>query len=124
MAANLLPGVAAVSGFEQAASGAAPGAVLPRTLTRLPKSGVDDVGVVGIDLHIGAAHVRPFIEHFLKRLAAIGRTENTALFIGPVRVPEHGDKKPVGIVPVDRNIRNLLAIAQAEMGPGFAAIAG
>src|ERR1019366_3256770 len=50
-----LPGIAAVGGFEDAATGAGKRPVLHETLLLLPQGGVDNVGVLGIETHVAAA---------------------------------------------------------------------
>ncbi len=37
---------------------------------------------------------------------------------------EDGDKESIRITRIDRDLRDLLAIAEAEVGPGFAGVAG
>ena len=113
-AGELLPGVAAVGGLEDAAVGAVPFAVLPRAFARLPQCGIDDVGVRGIDLHIVAADVLVLVENLLEGLAAVGRAIDAALGIWSVRMAGDRDKQPIGIVRIDRHCRDLLAVAQAQ----------
>ena len=54
---SLRPSGAAIGGFEDAAVGAAEGAVLIEALLLLPEGGIDDVGVLGIDADVVAAGV-------------------------------------------------------------------
>src|SRR6185312_11402413 len=106
---------AAVSGFEDAAVRAVPCAVLPWAFARFPQRGVNDVGVSGINQHVRGAHVlvvrfRAAGENLLPVLAAVGGAIDPALRIGPVRIAGE--------------FWNLLAIAQAKMGPRLAGISG
>src|SRR4029450_10453712 len=55
-------------------------------------------------------------------LAALYRKEDPTLLVRPVGVPGHGHEQMPGIAGIDRNLRNLLAIAQTEMHPGLARI--
>ena len=61
---------------------------------------------------------------FSNDCAAVGRAVEAALRIRAVRMSEHGDEEPVGIARVDGDLRNLLAVAQAEMRPGLAGVGG
>ena len=60
---ELLPGVAAVGGFEKTAAGARPRAILPRALSRGPQHGVDGARVGGIEGEVDRAGVLVFVEH-------------------------------------------------------------
>ena len=111
------PGRAAVGRFEDAAVGAVPGAVLPRTLTRLPQTRVDDVGIPRIELEVRRAGVLVLVEHFLKRSSAVDRSEDAALFVRPVRMAQHRNEQAIGVARVDDDVRNLLAVAKAEVRP-------
>src|SRR5437660_12002700 len=92
-----MPGAAAVVRLEDPPVAIAPGAVFPRALTRLAKARVHDVGVFGIELEVGCAGVLVFVENLQEAASAIGRSENAALLVRPVRMTEHGDEQPVGI---------------------------
>ena len=63
---SLLPGGAAVGGFENAAIGAAERAVFRESLLLLPQRGVDGVGVARIDAHVVAAGVFVLIKNLLE----------------------------------------------------------
>src|SRR6185312_5371534 len=120
---------AAVSGFEDAAVRAVPCAVLPWAFARFPQRGVNDVGVSGINQHVRGAHVlvvrfRAAGENLLPVLAAVGGAIDPALRIGPVRMAGHSGENFVGIPRIDGEFWNLLAIAQAKMGPRLAGISG
>src|SRR6185503_14585490 len=112
-----MPRFAVIDRFEDAAAGAIPRGVFPRTLPRLPKSCVSNIRIFRIEEHIRAADVLVFIENFLKRLASIGRTKNPALFIWTIRMTGDRHQQAVRIAWIDRDLRNLLAVAQAEMCP-------
>ena len=117
------PRGAAVGGLEEAAARAAesrrsPTApAAPPTATAYTTSGFD-----GIEQHVDAAGVLVLVEHLLERLAAVGRAEDAALVVRPVGMAEHGDEQPVGVPRVDHDLRDLLAVAQAEMRPGLAGV--
>ena len=55
-------------------------------------------------------------------LPAVGRSKDAALLVRAVRMPEHGDEQPVRVARVDDDLRDLLAVAQAEMRPGRAGV--
>ena len=61
---------------------------------------------------------------FSKRLAAVGRAEDAALRVRAVRMAEHRDEDAVGIARIDGDLRDLLAVAQAEVRPGLAGVGG
>ena len=119
-----LPRRAAVDRLEDAAVGAVPRRVFPRTLALLPQRRVDDVGVRRVDVDVLAAGVDVFEEHALERLPAVGRAEDAALFVRAVGMAERGDEQPIGVFRIDGDFRNLLRIAQAEMRPRLAGVRG
>ena len=110
--------------LEDAAVRALPGAVFPWTLPLLPHRRVDDVRVGRVDVDVLAAGVHVFEKHALEALAAVGRTKDAALLVRPVRVAKRRDEQPVRVPRVDRQLGNLLRIAQAEMRPCLAGIGG
>ena len=115
---------AAVDRLEDAAVGAAPGAVLPRALALLPQRRVDDVRIGGIDVDVLAAGVLVDEQHAIERLAAVGRAEDPALLIRAVGMAEGGDEQPVRVRRIDGDLRNLLRVAQAQVGPGLSGVSG
>jgi hypothetical protein len=117
-----LPRIAAVGRLEDAAARAAPGAVLPRPLPRFPHRCVHDVRVGRIDVHVLAAGVLVLVEHLLERLAAVGRAENAAFFVRPVRMAQHGHEESIGILRIDFDLRNLLAITEPQVCPRLAGV--
>ena len=123
-AGKLLPGLAAVGGLEDAAAGAVPFAVLPGTFAGLPQCGIDDVGVGGIDDDSSGTDIFVLGENLLEGLGAVGGAVDAALGIGTVGMSGDRDEKAVGIARIDGHLGNLLAIAQAEVRPGLAAVGG
>ena len=121
---QLLPRRAAIGGLVDAAPQAAPLRVLPRSLALLPQRGIDDARVRWIDVHVVAARVLVLVENLLERFATIGRTEDAALFVRAIRMAGHGDKEPVGVPGVDREVGDLLAVAQAKVRPGLPRVGG
>ena len=117
------PGLAAVRRLEQAAVGPVPGAVLPRPLPLFPQGRVDDVRVRGIDVDVLAAGVLVLEQHPIESLAAVERAEDAAFLVRPVGMAERGDEDPIGILRIDRQLRNLLRVTQPEMDPGLAGVA-
>src|SRR5205085_11436663 len=63
------------------------------------------------------AGVLVFVEHLCERLAAVGRAIDAALRVGSIRMAEHGDEQTIGILRVNDDRADLLAVAQAEMLP-------
>src|SRR6185369_1660443 len=59
---------------------------------------------------------------FFEGSAAIRRAVDAAFRIRAVGVPEDGDEEAVRIVRIDGDHRDLLAVAQSEVRPGFAGI--
>src|SRR5262249_59003433 len=57
-------------------------------------------------------------------LAAVGRAEEPALLVGPVRMPEHRDEEPRRVARIDRDLGDLLPLAQAEVAPGSSRVGG
>src|SRR5207248_8983152 len=49
-------------------------------------------------------------------------SEHTALLVRPVRMPGHGHEKSVGILWIHSQLRDLLTVAQSQMGPRLASI--
>ena len=91
---------------------------------RLPEHGVHDVGVRGIEGDVDAAGVLVLVEHLLEGLAAVGGAEEAALRVGAVRMAQHRDEQAVRVARIDDDLRNLLAVAQAQVRPGLAGVGG
>ena len=77
-----------------------------------------------IDLYIGGAGVRVFVNNFLPRLAPVARTEQAAFFIWTVGMAEHSGKNTIGIARVDGKRGDLLAVSQAEVSPSLSRVSG
>ena len=111
------PRAAAVRRLEHGTVRAGEHAVLPRALAGLPQHGVDVVGVLRIEHDVGAAGVLVLVEHLLERARPVGRSEDPAFFVRPVRMSEHRHEQPIRIFRIDRDLRNLLSVTQAEVCP-------
>ena len=96
--------------------------VFPRTFARFPERSVNDLRIRRIDLHIVAARVFVLVKRLLESLAAIDRKEDTAFLVRPIGMSGHRHEQVLGIAGIDRDLRDLLAVAQAEMRPGFARV--
>ena len=120
-----MPGFAAVGGFEKAAGVAfervAGG---PWRAARRPQICVDDLRIFGIEGEVGGAGVVIFVENFLPVCAAVSGTEDAAFGIRAVGMAEHGYENAIGILRVNDDGGDLLAVAQAEVLPGFSAVGG
>src|SRR5262249_15587006 len=90
-----------------------PRAILPGTFTRLPQRGINNVGVAGIDEHVGGAGVLVFLQHRLKVFTPIHRSENTALNVGSVGMSRRCYEDTVGVMRIDGYLRNLLRVVHA-----------
>ena len=119
---ELAPGRAAVGRLVETARRAAPGGVLPRALSGFPESGVDDGRIRRIECDFRAAGVDVDVEDTLEALAAVERAVDAAFFVRAVRVAEDRGEDATGVPRVDDDLRDLLAVAQAEMGPGAAGV--
>src|ERR1700730_9312990 len=118
-----MPCGSAIGGLEQSATGSVDFVVVfPRAFASFPHGGVNYVGIRGVDLYVGGSGVLVLVNKFLPSLAAVSGTEQAALLIGAVGMAEQGCKNLVGISWVDGECRNLQAITQAEMGPGFSGV--
>jgi hypothetical protein len=119
---QLAPRRAAVGRLEQAAVRAAPGGVLPGALAGFPEPGVDDHGIRGIEGDLRAARVLVDIKDSIEGLAAVERAVDAAFLVGAVGVAENGGEDAIGVAGVDDDLRDLLAVAKAEVGPGEAGV--
>ena len=121
---ELPPGLAAVARLEQSAAGTAPSRVFPGALARLPEAGVDNVRIGRIDHDFRSAGILILAQDFFKGLPSIRRAVDPALGVRAVRMTQDGGKDPVRVPRVDGELRDLLALAQSEMGPGPAGVDG
>src|SRR5262245_8554781 len=92
---QLLPGIAAVCRFEEAALRPLPRAVLPRPLPPSPQVGVNDPRIRGIERDLNRAGVFVPVQYGLPSRATIQRSIDSALFVRAVRMAERGDEDPV-----------------------------
>src|SRR5439155_709912 len=123
-AGQRLPGRAAVGRFVQPAARPGELAVFPRRLPGLPEGGVDDARIGGVDDHVGAAGVRVLVEDALEGFSAVDGAEDPALLVWTIWMPEHGDEGTVGILRIDGDLRNLLALPKAKVLPAPPAVDG
>ena len=120
---QLPPRGAAVHRLEEPAAGTGEDAVLPRRLAILPERGICHIGIRLVDDDVDAPRVLVAVQHLRERSPAVGRPEDAALGVGPVGMAEHGDEDAVRVARVDRDLRDLLPVAQAEVRPGGAGVA-
>jgi hypothetical protein len=73
-----------------------------------------------IDLDLGGTGLVVDEEDLLEGLASVGSAEETALFVRAVGMSGDGDVDAVGVLRVDGDLTDLLAVAQAQMRPGLA----
>jgi hypothetical protein len=118
----LAPCLTAIDRFENASSIAVEDAIFPWSFTRFPKCSVNNGRIVRIDLHIARADVLIAVQHLFECFAAIDRSINTAFFVRPVRMTGYGNKDPVRIFWIDRQLRDLLPVKQSEMRPRFSSV--
>ena len=59
--------------------------------SELPHGGVEDVRIVDVDIHVGAAVVGVDVQHLLPGFAAVGGHEHAALIVGPGVVAQRAD---------------------------------
>src|SRR5205823_1937375 len=123
-AGQRLPGRAAVGRFVQPAARSGELAIFPRRLPGLPEGGVDDARIGGVDDHVGAAGVRVLVEDALEGFSAVDGAEDPALLVWTIWMPEHGDEEAVGILRIDGDLRNLLALPKAKVLPAPPAVDG
>jgi len=89
---------------------------------RAAHDGVNRLRVARIERQGHRAGVLVLVQHLLPDLAAVDRAEHAPLGVRPVRVAEHGDEGPVLVLRVDDHGGDLLAVAEAGIGPGLAAV--
>src|SRR5580704_6635708 len=120
-----MPGLAAVAGFEKAAAVAFErGAGGPGRAARGPYVCIDDVRIFGIEGQVGGSGVVIFVKNFLPGCAAVAGAKDAAFGIGAVGMAEDCCENAIGILRVYQDICDLLAVAQAQMLPGFSGVAG
>ena len=119
-----LPRGPAVGRLEDPAARARPHRVLPRPLPLLPQRGVHDVRIDRVDVDVVPARVLVLVEHLLKGLAAVERSEDAALLVRPVRMAERSDEQAVGVARIDVDARDLLGVVETEPGPRPSRIGG
>ena len=121
VARDLGPGVAAVGGLVESAIGAA-AFECPGLADDSPDGSVEDVGVAGIEDEVDGAGFVALVEDLLPSLAAVGGTEDAALFIGAGHVAERGDVDDVGILRMDADAADLLGVGESDVFPGAAGV--
>jgi len=80
--------------------------------------------MAGVEDDLGGAGVAVDGEHAEPGCAAVGGAVDAALVVGAVGMAEDGGEEAIGVARIDGEVGNLLAVAKAEMGPGFAGIGG
>ena len=118
---QVLPGVAAVAGLVQAASGAAARHV-PEVAVRLPDRRVDDARVVRVHRQVDGPGPVAGEQDPLPVPAAVARAVHPALVVGAEQVAEGGDVHEVGVVRVDADLADVAGVLQPGMSPAAAAV--
>src|SRR5260370_36391439 len=118
------PVVPAVSRFEDAAGGAGKRSVLHEALLLLPQSGINNVGIPGIDAHVVTAGVFVLEQHLIEGGATIGGAEDSALGVGAVWMSQDGDKEPFGVSGIHIDVGDHLRIAESQVSPRLSAVGG
>lgn len=118
---QLRPRLATVAGPVERGLTAAGGEVPRPALVRV-HAGVDDVGVVRVDVEVGAAGEGVPEEDPVPRLPAIGGLEDAALLVGAPRRAQGADVHHVGVARVDAHPRDLLGVLQPDLLPGTAGV--
>src|SRR5713101_485609 len=121
---DLGPSRAGVGGFVEAAAGTKGGSLLPWLTDALPKCGVDHAGIAGFEAQVHGASNAVFVQNFLPGFAAIGGTEDSAIFIGAEAMPQSGDEHDVWIARIDQNTGDVAGVFEADVLPGFSAVGG
>ena len=80
---------------------------------------VDDLRIVGIEGEVDGPGVVIFVENFLPVCAAVSGTEDAAFGVRAVGMAENGDEDAIGILRIDDDGGDLLAVAQAEVSARF-----
>ena len=114
--ADVLPGVAAVSGTPQSAVRAT-AVDRPERAAGLPDGGEDDARVVGVQRHVDGAGAVADVQHELPVLATVLRSVEPALGVVLRRVAERGDVHEIGIVGVDADLADVARLGQAHVPP-------
>ena len=120
---EFLPGVAAVGRFVQTAVLAA-AAEAPRGSADLPHGGIDDARVERIESDVDGSCAIADVQDSLPRLAAVGRSIETALGVWAEHMSERGDIDQVGVVWMDGDAPDLAGVAQTDVGPGLSGVDG
>ena len=119
--ADLGPGVAAVGGLEDAASGPAR-LQDPGPADHLPQRRVQDARIGGVDAEVDGAGLCIAEQHPLPVGAAVAGAEHAALLVGPEGVAERGHVDQVRVPWMDANAADVAGVGQADVAPGRAAV--
>ena len=119
---ELPPGRAAVLGLVDAALRAArdqeAGVPAP-----LPRRGVEDVGVPGIQHHVADPGVLGDVEHPLPGGAAVDRLVEAAVSAGPPQRPLRRDEDGVAVARVDHDLADVLRLVEPQVLEGSSGVA-
>src|SRR4030095_6139620 len=118
---NLLPGVAAVRAAEQAAARTAAGNV-PEVALGLPHRGEQQARVVRIHGEVDRARDVAAVEDPFPGRAAILRAVDTALAVWSENIAQYRDIDEVGILRMDADAADALAVLQADVLPAASGI--
>src|SRR5215469_11486049 len=94
----------------------------PRSPPCLPQRRKNDIRIVRIKRDVDPTRVFVLIKNLLPSLAAIGRAENSALRIRPIRMPQRRDKHDVWIRRMDNDLPDRPRIMEPDVLPGLPAV--
>src|SRR5262249_23710215 len=94
----------------------------PAVAPALIRRRVEDVWVAAVHDEIGRPGLVIDVQNLLPGLAAIGRLEDAALFVGREQVAQRRDVDDVRVDRVDDDASDVLAVLQAHVLPGAAGV--
>src|SRR5688500_3693792 len=89
----------------------------------LPKRCVEHARIVGIDGEVDGSGLCIAEVNLAPVLSAIGRTEDAALIVRSIRMPERGDVYDVRIARVYAHAADRLRVGETDVTPGTPGIA-
>ena len=116
-AGDVGPGIAAIRRLVEAAIRAAALQAVRGPLD-MPERGVEYVGIGRIEDEVDRAGLITLVENPLPGLAAIARSIDAPLFVGPKDMAQGRDVDQIGIARVDTHSANVAGVLQPHPSPG------
>ena len=90
----------------------------PEIAMHLPKAGVEDVRVLGVDAQVYGTGLLADVQNLFPAFAAVQRAEDAPFFVRAKGVAERGHVDPIRVAGMDAHFADVSRVGQTAVPPG------